>query len=58
MRNKCVAFTVMVINLCDSILNSAAKFVYEKQIIRSASSIGANHVEGSGGVSRKIGLII
>lgn len=53
MRRKTLLFTVSVINFTSTMPNSTAKFVIEKQLIRSASSIGANYVEGNGGASRK-----
>lgn len=52
-RDRLISFTVQIITLMNGITNSSAKFVLEKQILRSASSVGANYVEGNGGVSRK-----
>ena len=53
LRIRCVRFVSMIIKLLDSIEKRNVKFALASQVIRSSSSIGANYVEGSGGVSKR-----
>lgn len=50
---KCIEAVKISFLLFFDIKYSPTKFIIEKQLIRSISSIGANLIEGSGAVSRK-----
>jgi len=46
-------FALEVIKLIDKLPKKTSSFVIGKQVLRSATSIGANIVEGGGSVSKK-----
>ena len=46
-------FSISIIRLVEQLPRTTAGFVLGKQLLRSATSIGANLVEGRGGVSKK-----
>jgi len=52
-QDRTKKFAVRIIRMVRVLPKEEASFVIAKQIIRSATSIGANLVEGSGGVSKK-----
>ena len=53
LQNRLITFSVQIINFCESIPKSTTNLVLIKQIIRSATSIGANVIEGQGCNSQK-----
>jgi four helix bundle protein len=50
---KSFAFAVRAVNLCKVLQNEKREYVLSKQLIRSATSIGANIEESIGGQSDK-----
>lgn len=46
-------FSITIIRLVEKLPRTTAGFVIGKQLLRSATSIGANLIEGRGGVSKK-----
>ena len=52
-QDRAKKFVVNIVQMTRILPKENASFVFAKQIIRSASSIGANIVEGGGGVSKK-----
>ena len=52
-ENRAKRFALEIIKLVDKLPKKSSSFVLGKQILRSATSIGANLVEGRGGVSKK-----
>lgn len=53
LRTRCVNFVVSIISLLRTVKDKDVKFSLESQLIRSASSIGANLVEGNGAPTKK-----
>ena len=52
-ESRAKKFSLAIIQLVEALPKKTASFVIGKQILRSATSIGANLVEGRGGVSKK-----
>lgn len=52
-KRRCFSFSVSVINLADSIPVKQSTRIILDQLIRSATSIGANVVEGGSSISKK-----
>ena len=53
LRDKSYAFALKVVNLCFKIQREQKEFILTKQLLRSATSIGANVEEAIGGQSGK-----
>lgn len=53
LRKRCIKFVGLIVKLTGSIKDNGLRFALEGQIIRSSSSIGANLIEGNGGVTKK-----
>lgn len=51
-QDRAKKFAVRIIHMVRALPKEEASFVIGKQLIRSATSIGANLVEGSGGVTK------
>ena len=51
--DKSYEFALTVVKLCYSIQNDKKEFILSKQLLRSATSIGANMEEAIGGQSNK-----
>ncbi len=49
---RCFKFSLEILSFCDSLPNKRSAWVIEDQLIRSATSIGANLVEGKASSSR------
>ncbi|MCF7856812.1 four helix bundle protein [Candidatus Gracilibacteria bacterium] len=52
-QDRAKKFAVRVIRMVRALPKEGASFVIGKQVIRSATSIGANLVEGGGGATKK-----
>lgn len=52
LRERCYHFSLQIINLTDKLPNKRSSWVLADQLIRSATSIGANLVEGRASSSR------
>ena len=50
---RCYAFGLDVINFCDGLPNRRAAWVISDQLLRSATSIGANVIEAQAASSRR-----
>ncbi len=53
LKKRCIKFVGLIVKLTSSIKDTGLRFALEGQIIRSSSSIGANLIEGNGGVTKK-----
>lgn len=53
LKKRCIKFVGQVVTLMTTVKEKSLRFSLENQIIRSASSVGANYVEGNGGVTKK-----
>lgn len=53
LKQRCVKFSVSIINFCDALSKNTIDSVLVKQLLRSATSIGANIVEAHGSSSKK-----
>ena len=52
LKERCFRFSLDVISLMDSLPNKRAAWVIADQLLRSATSIGANLIEGGAASSR------
>jgi four helix bundle protein len=52
LKNRCYQFSLNIINLADSLPNKRSAHILSDQLIRSATSIGANIVEARASSSR------
>ena len=51
--NKAYAFSIKVVNICETLIKEQKEFVLSKQLIRSGTSIGANIAEANGAISKQ-----
>ena len=52
LQERCYIFGITVIRLCDTLPNKRSSWVIQDQLIRSATSIGANIIEAQASSSR------
>ena len=52
-RNKCLDFSVDIVNTYKSLCENKKEYVLSKQLLRSGTSIGANLVEAQNAISHK-----
>ncbi len=52
-RNRLIQFSLSIIDLCDSFENKRKFWIIADQLIRSATSIGANIIEANSSSSRR-----
>ena len=53
LREKCMEFSIDVVNLYKYLCETKKEYVISKQLLRSGTSIGANLIEAQNGISSK-----
>ncbi len=53
-KKRCFDFSIQIVALYDEFRNKRVNWILLDQLIRCATSIGANVVEGGSGASKKI----
>jgi conserved hypothetical protein TIGR02436 len=53
MMDKCMNFSIRVVNLCHYLNEEKREFNISNQLFRSGTSIGANYAEAQNAISRK-----
>jgi four helix bundle protein len=52
LQNKSYDFALSIVKLSKHIMNTRKEFVLSKQLLRSATSVGANIIEANGAISK------